>query len=127
MRKKENILQEADRLVGGDRQKDYGHPYHDFAKTAKLWSVVLGDILKPGKEVTREQVALCMVMVKMSRQLNRPKRDNIVDGAGYLRTLEMIQDFEDELTDEEDNPELADACEVIASALTAKTLYDQSR
>ena len=81
----ENVLQEALRLVYGDRQHDYGHPLDDFTKTATLWSVVLQ---KP--DVTPEQVALCMIAVKISRQINRPKRDNIVDGAGYFGTLAMV-------------------------------------
>lgn len=80
----ETILEEADRLVDGDRQSDYGHPLDDFSKTAKLWSVILGT------DVTPEQVALCMVQVKVSRELNKPKRDNRVDAAGYLKTLDMV-------------------------------------
>lgn len=79
-----NILQEADTLVHGARNDDYGHPLDDFSKTAKIWSAILGI------DVTPEQVALCMVGVKISRQCNRPKRDNLVDGAGYFATLEMV-------------------------------------
>lgn len=80
----ETILQEAQRLVHGNRGADYGHPLDDFGKTARLWSVILGT------KVTEEQVALCMVAVKISRQINKPKRDNIVDGAGYFETLAMV-------------------------------------
>jgi hypothetical protein len=80
----ENVLEEAERLVYGNRQADYGHPLDDFSKTAKIWSAILG------VDVTPEQVALCMVGVKISRQVNRPKRDNIVDGAGYWATLELV-------------------------------------
>jgi len=28
---------------------------------------------------------------KISREVNRPKRDNIVDGAGYFETLDMVK------------------------------------
>lgn len=79
----ETILQEAQRLVHGDRQADYGHPLDDFSKTAKMWSGILG------VEVTAEQVGLCMCCVKISRQLNRPKRDNMTDLAGYAATVQM--------------------------------------
>lgn len=82
----ENVLQEADRLVHGDRQAAYGHPLDDFSKTALIWQAILGI------PVTPEQVALCMVGVKISRQCNRPKRDNLVDGCGYFATLEMVID-----------------------------------
>ncbi len=33
-----------------------------------------------------------MVGVKISREVNTHKRDNLVDAAGYLRTLEMLID-----------------------------------
>ena len=76
-----DLALEAIRLVYGDRNNDYGHPLDDFSKTATMWSVILG------VEVTAEKVALCMVAVKISRQLNKPKLDNIVDGIGYVMTL----------------------------------------
>lgn len=78
-----NILEEANGLVNGARQGDYGHPLDDFTKTAKMWSAILGC------EVTAEQVGLCMIAVKISRQLNKPKRDNMVDAAGYAATVQM--------------------------------------
>lgn len=81
----ESILEEAKRIVHGERGENYGHPFEDFSRTAQIWSAVL-DI-----DVTPEQVALCMVGVKISREVNRPKRDNIVDGAGYFETLEMVK------------------------------------
>jgi len=82
----ENILEEAQRLVHGDRGEDYGHPLDDFTKTAKIWSAILGI------EVTPEQVSLCMIGVKISRQVNKPKRDNLVDAAGYAETTQMVID-----------------------------------
>ena len=39
-----------------------------------------------------EQVGLCMVQVKVARQMYKPKRDNLVDGAGYFATLEKMED-----------------------------------
>jgi len=63
---KESILFEAHNLVHGVRGEDYGHPYHDFGRTAKIWSAILG------VDVTPEQVALCMIGVKISRECNRP-------------------------------------------------------
>ena len=83
----ENILEEAQRIVYGARQKDYGHPIDDFTKTGKMWSVILGV-----EKVLPEQVALCMIAVKISRQLNHPKRDNVVDGAGYFGTLALVME-----------------------------------
>ena len=80
----ETVCGEADRLVSGDRGSSYGHPLDDFAKTAAFWSVILG------VRVTEEQVALCMIAVKQSRELNKEKRDNKVDIAGYTKCLDMV-------------------------------------
>lgn len=82
----ETVTQEADRLVSGDRGSSYGHPLDDFSKTAVLWSVILG------VRVTAEQVAKCMAQVKVSRELNRHKRDNLVDECGYVKCLDMVID-----------------------------------
>ena len=35
---RESILHEAHTLVHGDRGQDYGHPYEDFSRTAKILS-----------------------------------------------------------------------------------------
>lgn len=80
----ETILQEAQRLVHGDRQADYGHPLDDFTRTGQMWAAILG------VPVTPEQVGLCMAAVKISRQCNRPKRDNMTDLAGYAATVDMV-------------------------------------
>ena len=85
--KMDSILAEAHRLVHSSRGQDYGHPYEDFSRTAKIWSAILD------KEVTPEQVALCMIGVKMSRECNRPKRDNRVDIAGYAEALDMVVNY----------------------------------
>jgi uncharacterized protein len=82
--KPENILKEADRIVGGDRAAAYGHPKEDFSRTAQIWSAILGF------QVPVEKVALCMVGVKISRQCNAAKRDNWVDIAGYAQTGYMV-------------------------------------
>lgn len=80
----ETVCQEAQRLVYGDRGETYGHPLDDFSKTATMWAVLLG------APVSAEQVALCMMALKMSRQMYQPKRDNIVDIAGYAECLQRI-------------------------------------
>ncbi len=82
----ESILQEAQRLVHGPRGDSYGPPHRDFERTAKIWSAILGI------EVTASQACLCMIGVKISRQCNKPKRDNMVDAAGYAECVNMIEE-----------------------------------
>lgn len=81
-----SILMEAEALVHGDRNESYGHPLDDFKRTAKMWSAILGIEIRP------EQVGLCMIAVKLSRECHRPKRDNLVDIAGYAETVEWAKD-----------------------------------
>ncbi len=81
----ESALLEAERLVNGARQSTYGHPFDDFSRTASIWRGILGI------EVTPEQVALCMIGVKMSRLCTSPAhRDSYVDIAGYAGTYEKV-------------------------------------
>ena len=80
----ETVLEEAQRLTHGDRPADYGHPLDDFSCTAQLWSALLGI------PVTAEQVGLCMIAVKLSRESRKAKRDNRTDIAGYAEALERL-------------------------------------
>ena len=90
--KEQSILTEAQGLVHGDRNADYGHPLDDFSRTAAIWTVLLGGKLKDGARIEPEDVGLCMVGVKLSRQINQPKRDNLTDAAGYCETVRMVID-----------------------------------
>ena len=78
------LLDEAYQLVTGDRQKDYDHPARNFDRIARLWSVALD------KDITPEDVAVCMILVKVARQIHKPKRDNLTDLIGYTLTLEAL-------------------------------------
>jgi len=85
-----SILDEAKALTDGARQSDYGPPSEDFERAALMWSGVLAPKLRPGERVTATDVPLCMIALKMARQVHRHKRDNLVDIAGYARTASMI-------------------------------------
>ena len=82
------IAAEAQSAVYGERGKDYGHPNQNFADVADLWSVLLGDRLTG--PVTAQDVARCMIAVKLARDLHSEKRDNRVDGIGYFITLDRL-------------------------------------
>ena len=87
----DSILLEAHALVHGPRQHAYGHPANDFSRTAALANTLLAGKLKA--DLDARDVALFMVCVKLSRQVNKHGRDNLVDAAGYLETLRMVEDF----------------------------------
>jgi hypothetical protein len=85
--KPESPLIEALRIVHADRGADYGAPEQDFRRTGRMW----GAILDLEDDVTPREVALCMAALKLSREAHQHKRDSLVDVAGYIETLSMIE------------------------------------
>ncbi len=81
----ETILEEAARLVTGDRQNSYGPPDQDFQRTAKMWEALLGTCVQEDKtlKIPPKFVAMCMIALKLSRETHQNKRDNWTDTAGY--------------------------------------------
>lgn len=86
----ESILQEAQRLVHGDRGAAYGHPIDDYKATGEIWGAILERAGWKGGPVDPRIACLMMVGVKVSREASKPKRDNRVDGAGYFECVDMI-------------------------------------
>jgi hypothetical protein len=76
-----NILEEANEITHGPRREAYGHPLDNFQHTAGLVNALLGHKFK--EPLTANDVVAILRMVKESRQVNAPKRDNLVDIAGY--------------------------------------------
>lgn len=74
-----DILLEALELTSGDRQASYGPPDQDFARTARMWSAL------KGVDFTATEVAMFMILLKLSRETHMRKRDNWTDLAGYAR------------------------------------------
>lgn len=72
-------LREAAKIVTQDRNASYGDPEINFLRTAKIWSVILG------QDITNEQVAMMMVGLKMARfaQGSGFQPDTWIDIAGY--------------------------------------------
>lgn len=88
------VTEIAHSLVGGDRRGDYGHPLLDFCRTAVMWSAILKI------RITFKEVALCMIALKQSREVNREKQDNTIDICGYAECLDMCYAERDRLLKE---------------------------
>lgn len=80
------MLERAKALVYGERQQDYGAALENFTRIARIWEVVLGVSVSP------EQVALCMIGVKMARLVKSPEHeDSWVDIAGYVGCVDKLK------------------------------------
>ncbi len=82
----DSILLEAHKLVHGDRGASYGSPLDDFSRTATMFNALRG------KDLTAEDVAIFMMCVKLSREANKHKRDNLTDLCGYAETYMMLKE-----------------------------------
>lgn len=74
---REEALDEAKKIVSGDRDKQYGAPEDSFSDIAKLWSAYLGI------ELSSIDVATMMVLMKIGRNKYLPKKDTFIDICGY--------------------------------------------
>jgi hypothetical protein len=84
------IAEEAQRIVYGDREQAYDDPNINFNKLAHMWTGHLLKKLKPDVHITSQDVALMMVMLKLSREGFRPNRENRVDAIGYILCEDRI-------------------------------------
>lgn len=69
------------------RGAEYGTVEENFGRIADIWSVILE------KKITRKQVALCMIGLKVARLQNTPEHeDSWVDIAGYAALGSEVKD-----------------------------------
>ena len=82
----ETVLEEARRVVA-ERRASYGSPAKNHAMTAALWSAYLG------VPVTPRDVCHLNGLQKVSRdRTGTPKRDNLVDIAGFAENAQMVEE-----------------------------------
>jgi hypothetical protein len=91
----ETILAEATRITKGDRQRDYGHPIINHERIAALWNAYLSVRRNPAAPIDHRDAGFMMMLTKIARHANSPKRDNLVDIAGYARCLAQMEGYEE--------------------------------
>lgn len=73
------ILQQAEKMVCGHREQDYGSPENNFDIIAKLWTAY------SGHDFNAVDVAMMMALLKIARiKSGRMTEDSFIDGAGYF-------------------------------------------
>lgn len=87
-----NILQEAEALTDGPRQRDYDHPLPNHQRIANLWNAYAECRKDRHAPLSPEDVATMMILLKIARHVYTPKRDNLVDICGYARCLERMDE-----------------------------------
>ena len=65
---KEEILAEASRIISKDRNLSHGDAYKNHADIAEYWNIFLDDKLKPMANITPSDVALMMILLKISKK-----------------------------------------------------------
>ena len=88
MNKKEDvksILTEAESIVNGDRDVQYGNPNEAFKEYSNILEATFGIKLTPA-EICKVQIA-----VKLGRLKYKHKRDSVVDLCGYAEILNRLE------------------------------------
>lgn len=87
---KNDILEEADKIINGERNDDYGKPEDCFSLIANYWTHYIShresDIIgeeHPFVDFNSHDVAMMMILLKIARTNKSKKKDNYVDIAGY--------------------------------------------
>ena len=91
---KEEILKKAKDLITGDRNDTHGDAFQNHAEIAEFWNIFLDKKLQPMASITAEDVALMMVLMKISRNNQGKKNnlDNFIDMCGYAAIAGEIND-----------------------------------
>ncbi len=80
----QSILEEAAQIIEGPRRDSYGDVSESFQRIADMWSQILR------REVFPYEVALCMIALKVCREVNEHGHDNLTDIIGYAALLDQI-------------------------------------
>jgi hypothetical protein len=81
-----DTLKKAKALITEDRQAIYGDPRYVYQTTAEFWHAYLkarGWAFVQGKELSAQDVAMMMALLKAAREAHRHNPDNMLDMAGY--------------------------------------------
>lgn len=102
------ILEEVEKILGGDRRSDYGEANASFKRIADYWNAYLChkrdkidnaaheedlpyEFLR-GAYLTSHDVAMLMILFKIAREENKHKHDNLTDIIGYATLADNMEE-----------------------------------
>ena len=96
-------LQEASRIINGERQTEYGSAENNFALIAKLWNIYCSskEVYRK-REINAHDVAMMMGLMKIARIMSgTQKHDSYVDCLGYFAFAADFADKEEKNVDQD--------------------------
>jgi hypothetical protein len=91
--KEPSVLLDAYNVVHETRDPEYGPASEDFEALGIIWATLLNRWLRTQEEATIPNipprvVGNLMIALKINRDVHFPKRDNMIDVAGYAENVE---------------------------------------
>jgi hypothetical protein len=91
------ILNEVNAILT-ERQAMYGASEDSFQLIADFWNTYLVRVCGITTLVTKKDVAMLMALMKVAREMNQHKHDNLADIIGYMAHADKITRNEEEYT-----------------------------
>jgi hypothetical protein len=79
-----NILKEADKIIN-KRSEEKERMYGPFSEGMERAAMIASG--STGKQLTAQDMYMCLVALKLSRQSYNHKEDNLLDAVAYLGAL----------------------------------------
>ena len=79
-----NILEEANKIIN-KRSQEKERMYGPFSEGMKRAAMIASGAT--GKTITSQDMYMCLVALKLSRQSYNHKEDNLLDAVAYLAAL----------------------------------------
>ena len=87
----QKFLQEAHSIIYGDRHEEYGDAANNFTDIANMWTDYTG-----GYKFRMKDVAIMMMLVKVTRCKFKITEDTLTDIVGYCTLLHRFEFLDDD-------------------------------
>jgi hypothetical protein len=88
-----SILNDAQTILNGSRNVDYGDPVENFNRIATIANLM-------GAQVTTLDCVNVLIALKLSREAYTHKEDNLIDAAAYLEIKQRIIESQNKIEED---------------------------